>query len=426
MPFVVKDLDGLVADEPFTGSCRFLQDFVPDHDSTIITRMRRAGVILVAKSNTPEFGIMGTTEPELRGPTHNPWSLAHTPGGSSGGSGALVAARAVPMAHAGDGGGSIRIPASICGLFGMKPTRGRNPVGPDTGEGWGGYVQPHVLTRSVRDSAAMLDALCGPEAGAPYATATPERSFLEAAGGPPGRLRVAWSPKALYGNHTHPDCVAAVEDAARLCEELGHHVEEAAPAVDTELLARAYLVQVAVGVSATIAQSGVWVGKKPTPDGFEPPTWLLGQIGSKLSALELHNSREACHEAGRQLAAFHTGFDVFLCPTAAHPPALLGQQQLKGHERLGLAVLRQLSTKGVLDRVLADLAERSLALTPNTQLFNQTGQPAMSVPLFWNDAGLPIGVQFAGRFGDEATLFALAAQLECARPWADRRPGVCA
>ena len=421
VPFLVKDLDGYLAHEPYTGGSRALVGFVPDHDAELMARYRRAGVIFLAKTNTPELGIFGVTEPELHGPTRNPWNPEHTPGGSSGGSAACVAARVVPMAHGGDGGGSIRIPASACGLFGLKPTRARNPLGPDTGEGWGGFVQPHVLTLSVRDSAAMLDATQGEESGAPYRAPPMLRPFREEVGTPPGRLRIAFSTGSLFGKQVHPDCVAAVRDAAKLCEELGHEVVEDVPRFDREELVRAYFVNVASSVAAAL--HAMRPGGAPVrPDEVEASTWALGQLGHLLSAVELQTARHSIHKAGRVTALFHERYDVFLDATLAYPPVRVGELALKPAESAALGLLRRLPLKPLFLKLFDELANHSLERTPNTQLFNLTGQPAMSVPLYWNAGGLPIGVQFAGRFGDEATLFRLAAQLEQARPWRGRKP----
>jgi amidase len=426
VPFVVKDLDGAVAGEPYTMSCRALAGYVPERDAEVIARLRRAGLVLLAKTNTPEFGIVAITEPELRGPTRNPWDPERSPGGSSGGTAALVAARAVPMGHGGDGGGSIRIPASACGLFGLKPTRGRNPLGPDAGEGWGGYVQPHVLTRSVRDSAAALDATHGPDAGDPYCAPLVTRPFVEELRHPPGKLRIAFSVGSLYGRSVHPECVAAVQDAAKLCASLGHHVEEATPRFNRDEMVRAYFVQVAAGVASAIVEAARLTGRPVGRGSFERPTWLLGQIGRRMSALDLQLSRDACQRLGRQMAEFHQRHDVFLTATLADLPPRVGELALKGPDKLALGVLRAVPAKFLLEKALSDLGGKHLERTPNTMLFNQTGQPAMSVPLSVSTTGLPIGVQLAARFGEEATLFRLAAQLEQARPWIARKPSICA
>lgn len=426
VPFVVKDLDGWLANEPYTQSCRMSKDFVPTEDAEIIARMKRTGVVIVGKTNASELGIVGVTEPELRGPTRNPWNLNHTPGGSSGGTAAIVAARAVPMGHGGDGGGSIRIPSSACGLFGLKPTRGRNPLGPRVSEGWGGYVQPGVLTRSVRDCATMLDATQGSDPGAPYASPPRERPYAEEIQRAPRKLRIAFSTGSQLGRETHVDVQAAVRDAAALCASLGHELEEVALPIDRNALVAAYFTQIAVGAAIGIEETARWVGRAPTPADFEPTTWLLGQIGRKLPAIDLQHSRDACQAAGRTLGQFFQKYDLFLDGTLAFPPVKVGELALKPAERVALAALRVVSPRAVLDKLLATMGANALEKTPNTQVANQTGVPAMSVPLHWNAKGLPIGVQFTAPFGDEATLFQLAAQLEQARPWAGRMPSITA
>lgn len=424
VPFVVKDLDGWLAGEPYTQSCRMSKDFIAPEDSEIIARMKRTGVVIVGKTNCSELGILGVTESALRGPARNPWNPAHTPCGSSGGTAAIVAARAVTMGHGGDGGGSIRIPASACGLFGLKPTRARNPLGPRTSEGWGGYVQPGVITRSVRDCATMLDATQGPDAGAPYASPPRERPYAEEVRRAPRKLRIAFSTGAQLGRATHADVKAAVRDAAALCASLGHELEEVALPIDREALVAAYFAQIAVGAAASIDETARWVGRAPTPADFEPTTWMLATIGRKLPAMELQRSRDACQHAGRTLGPFFQRYDLFLDGTLAYPPSTVGELALKPAERVALAALRVVSPRFILDKLLATLGANALEKTPNTQVANQTGLPAMSVPLAWNAAGLPIGVQFMAPFGDEATLFQLAAQLETARPWADRLPPI--
>ena len=426
VPFVVKDLDGWLAGEPYTQSCRMSKDFVPTEDAEIIARMKRTGVVIVGKTNTPELGIIGVTESELRGPARNPWNLDHTPGGSSGGTASIVASRAVTMGHGGDGGGSIRIPSSACGLFGLKPTRGRNPLGPKVSEGWGGYVQPGALTRSVRDCATMLDATQGPDVGAPYASPPRERPYAEEIQRAPRKLRIAFSTGSQLGRQTHADVQAAVRDAAALCASLGHELEEVALPIDREALVAAYFTQIAVCTATAIEETARWVGRAPTHADFEPTTWLLGTIGRKLPAIDLQRSRDACQATGRTLGRFFQQYDLFLDGTLAYPPSKVGELALKPAERAALAALRVVSPRFVLDKLLETLGANALEKTPNTQVANQTGLPAMSVPLHWNAAGLPIGVQFMAPFGDEATLLQLAAQLEIARPWAGRIPPVAA
>jgi amidase len=422
VPFLLKDLMAACAGEPLTSSCRLLAGYVPDHDSELVARHRRAGLVILGKTNTPEFGIMGVTEPELHGPTRNPWELDHTCGGSSGGSAAAVAAGMVPLAHGGDGGGSIRIPASCCGVFGLKPTRGRNPLGPDFGEAWCGLVQEHAITRSVRDSAALLDATCGPDPGAPYAAPPPPRPFLAEVGAEPGRLRIAFTSASLFGERTHPDCRAAVEDAARLCDSLGHTVTEAAPELGKAELRRAYLAVVAVNTACAIAEAGRLAGRRPTRAGFERETWFLGVIGRHTAASEYQAATDHLHLVRRRVAAFFERHDVLLTPTLAHPPARIGALAPSAGQRAAMRVLGALPSRRLLARALDEMAAEAFENTANTMLFNQTGQPAMSVPLWWNGDRLPVGAQFAARCGEEGLLFRLAAQLERARPWFERRP----
>jgi|WetSurMetagenome_2_1015567.scaffolds.fasta_scaffold87722_2 amidase len=422
VPFLLKDLMAAYAGVPLTSACRFLAGFVPAYDSEMVVRHKRAGLVVAGKTNTPELGIMGFTEPRLFGPCRNPWNTDHTTGGSSGGAAAAVASGMVPMAHGGDGGGSIRIPASCCGLFGLKPTRGRNPLGPVYGESWCGLVQEHAITRSVRDSAALLDATCGPDLGAPYFAAPPARPFLAEVGADPGRLRIAWSAQPLFGETTHPDCRAAVADAAAVCASLGHHVEEARPEFGKAALRRAYLAVVAVNTARGIEHAGEVMRRQPTAADFEPETWFLATIGRRMSAPRYQAAIELLHLSSRKVAAFFTGFDVFLTPTLAHPPLRIGALALKPADAGAILALRAAPLKRLLDLALEKMAGQAFEATSNTMLFNQTGQPAMSVPLYWSAAGLPIGTQFVARYGDEATLLRLAAQLEQARPWLDRRP----
>ncbi|MBA2443624.1 MAG: amidase [Rubrobacter sp.] len=407
VPFLLKDLQAAYAGVPTTSGSGFTRGLVPDYDSEIVARLKRAGLVVVGKTNTPEFGIVPTTEPRLFGPSRNPWDTGRSTGGSSGGSAAAVAAGLVPMAHATDGGGSIRIPASCCGLFGLKPTRARNPLGPAVGDLMSGLVSEHAVTRSVRDSAALLDATSGPAPGDPYAAPPPERPFLREIGADPGRLRIAFSAASATGTPVHEDCSAAARDAAALCAELGHEVEEAAPALDGELLTHSFTVLWSSGVAAGIEGAARFLGREPSPEEFEPLTWALYEMGHRRSAPEYLTALGALQRISRQVAGFLSGFDLFLTPTLAEPPLPLG----------------------TLDETPEDPLRgfrRSTEYVPFTPLSNVTGQPAMSVPLFWNGDGLPVGTHFAGRFGDEATLFRLAAQLEEARPWAGYRPPVSA
>jgi amidase len=426
VPLLLKDLMAAVAGEPLTSACRFLADFVPDHDTELVRRLRAAGFVFAGRTNTPELGLLGVTEPELFGPTRNPWNTEHTPGGSSGGAAAAVAAGMVPIGHGGDGGGSLRIPASCCGLFGLKPTRGRNPLGPDIAESWSGLVQEHAVTRSVRDSAALLDATCGPDTGAPYFAPAPERPFSEEVGAEPGRLRVGFTADSLFGEATHADCRAAVEDAARLLADLGHEVEEARPEFDKVELRRAYLSIVTVGTARAIEMAARVVRRRPRARFFEPETWFVATIGRGMGACEYQAAIDRMQAQTRRVATFFVDHDLLLTPTLAYPPARIGAFAPNAAQKASLALMRALPLKPLLERALDQLAEEALEATANTMLFNMTGQPAMSVPLFWNEEGLPVGSQLVARYGEEGLLFRVAAQLERARPWRTRRPAVAA
>ncbi len=422
VPFLVKDMDGYLADEPCTFSSRALVDYVPNHDSALFARYRGAGVVFLGKTNCPEFGIFGVTESELRGPARNPWDPGHTPGGSSGGSAAAVAAGIVPVAHAGDGGGSIRIPASACGLFGLKPSRGRTPLGPDEGESWNGLVSRHVVSRTVRDSAAFLDATQGADIGAPYA-APPDGSFLAASGRDPGRLRIGFSTQSMLGRSTDPQCVAAVEQTANLLVDLGHEVVEVDLPIDSAGLAHAYLTIVAAYVGMEVADTEVMTGRAPRAEDFEGPTWFLSQVSQVLSARDLEQALALTAQTTRRLGALFTDrVDLHMSATMPHPPVRVGELAPTSVEKVALRALRTLPVNvgPALRAVLAQLAANSLEKAANTQVWNMTGQPAMSVPLHWTVGGLPVGVQFAGAFGAEEQLFALAGQLEAAQPWLPR------
>jgi len=407
VPFLLKDLIASCGGVRMTAGSSFIRDFISDHDSELVVRLKRAGLIILGKTNTPEFGILATTEPRLFGPSRNPWNLDYSPGGSSGGSAAAVAAGLVPMAHGNDGGGSIRVPSSCCGLFGLKPTRGRNPLGPDFGDIMSGLVAEHVITRSVRDSAALLDATSGPDVGGPCRIPPPERPFLREVGAKSGRLRIAFTTIAPGGIPVHPDCVEAVRDVATLCANLGHEVFEATPAIDGEVLTDAFSTVWSAGCTWTIDSFAHALGRVPTLDQFEPLTWALYQRGQRRTASDYLSAVQALQTMTRAIVRFFVNCDVWLTPTASEPPVPLGTFDSPPEKPLqGLG--------------------RAWEYCPFTPICNATGQPAMSVPLFWNAEGLPVGTHFVGRFGDEATLFRLAAQLEKARPWFRRRPPVSA
>ncbi len=422
VPFLVKDLDGFLAGAEFTASSRALLGYVPPRDSELFRRYRDAGLVICGKTNTPEFGLVGTTERQLRGPARNPWNPAYSCGGSSGGSAAAVAARIVPMAHGGDGGGSIRIPASACGLFGLKPTRGRTPMGPDESEAWSGFVQRHAITRTVRDSAMLLDATQGYDAGAPYTAPPPQRPYAGEVGRDPGRLRIAFSTRSLFGRDTHPDCAAAVRAAAALLEHLGHEVTEAHPPIEREALVHAYLVVVAACTAGLVRQIGKLRGRRVRGRELEPTTQFLATLGEALPAGEFEFARLTFHAASRALAPFFAAHDVFVDATLAFPPPRIGEWALAPLLQWAIRSFSGVLPRTVMRRALDHFAADGLERTANTMLFNMSGQPAMSVPLHVNAEGLPIGVQCVGGFGDEAMLFRLAAQLEQAAPWIERMP----
>jgi amidase/6-aminohexanoate-cyclic-dimer hydrolase len=403
VPFLLKDLHLLASGARTSYGCRLFEDFVADHDSEIVTRYRKAGLVIFGKTASPEFGLTTTTESKLFGPTRNPWNADYSTGGSSGGAAAAVAAGIAPLANASDGGGSIRIPASCCGVFGIKPTRARTPAGPDSGEGWSGMSAVHAVSRSVRDSAALLDASAGPDLGAPYWAPPPKRPYLEEVERPAGRLRIAFQSRSFNDVETHPDCVNAVAEAARLCAELGHEVEERSLAIDAESFRQATGTIISANLRAQVEDRAAALGRDFRAEDLEPVTYAMVTGAAGTGSAEYARSIRVIHGIGRQVARFLERYDALLTPTMATPPLPLGVLSLSNTN---------------LGEFLANLL-KTIAFT---QLFNAAGNPAMSVPLAWNAAGLPIGVQFAGRFGDEATLFRLAAQLEQARPWFDRRP----
>ncbi|HEU4387988.1 MAG TPA: amidase [Blastocatellia bacterium] len=405
VPFVLKDLLAAYAGVRLTSGSRFLEHFVAPHDAEIVSRYKRAGLVVIGKTNTPEFGILPTTEPSLFGVTRNPWDPSRTTGGSSGGSAAAVAAGLVPMGHANDGGGSIRIPASCCGVFGLKPTRGRNSLAPDFGDMFTGLVAEHAVTRSVRDSARLLDATSGAVPGDPYAAPPPVRPFAEEIRTSPGKLRVAFTIKAATGVPIHEDCVNAVRDAAALCSDLGHDVSEAFPKVDGEKLAQSFMAIWSAGCTWTIDGFAHITGRAPGSEMFEPLTWALYERGKAVRASDYLLAVQWLQGVSRDVARFMLDYDVLLTPTLGEPPVPLGT----------FDSTPDFALKGMI---------RAAQFVPFTPICNVTGQPAMSIPLYWNGDGLPVGTHFIGRFGDEATLFRLASQLEQSRPWVNRWPPI--
>jgi amidase len=403
VPYLLKDLGVYYAGTVTSAGCAFFRDAIADHDSEIVARMKRAGLVILGKTNTSEFGLSTSVEPTLFGPTRNPWNLEFSAGGSSGGAAAAVASGMLPIAHATDGGGSIRIPAACCGLFGLKPTRARTPLGPDLGEAWSGAGVGHAVTRSVRDSAALLDVTAGPDVGDPYWAPPPRGPYLAEVGVDPGRLKIAFTTKAWSGHPVDAECVAAVLASAKLCESLGHAVEEASPFIDEELHNKARRVVIGANTRTTLEARGKALGREPRADDVETFTWAAAESGRKLTASDYAGAIRVLHQIGRVVGRFFTRYDVLLTPTMCEPPYKLGVLSMSGND-----------PQTYLQALLGTIAF--------TSLFNTAGNPAMSVPLHWSANGLPVGVQFAAAFGDDATLLRLGSQLEAVRPWADRRP----
>lgn len=426
VPFLAKDLASMYAGHPTSAGSRFLAEHVVTWDSELARRVRSSGVSVTGKTNTPEWGLLPVTEPELWGPCRNPWDTDRTPGGSSGGSAAAIAAGIVPMAGGGDGGGSIRIPASCCGLFGLKPTRGRTPTGPKRGQFWRGAAVEHVITRSVRDSAAMLDATHGPDIGAAFEIRPPDRPYLEEVTTEPRPLRIAFTTIPCVPTDVDPDCVAAVADAAGLLSDLGHEVVEDHLPVDGLAFARDFLTIVAGELGADVADAAKMVGRAPRRSELEPATWALALVSRSLSAKEFAGALRRMEILGREVGDFFERHDLVLTPTLSTPPPPIGRIGTSSAERAQLRLLglfgsgRLIKAAGLIEQA----ARTALDFIPWTPIYNVTGHPAMSVPLFWNGSGLPVGVHFVGRLGREDTLFRVAGQLERARPWFDRLPNL--
>ena len=412
VPFLLKDLGGWLAGVRVTRGSQFFADApAAAADSEHVRRLKRAGLVIFGRTNSCELGLSLTCEPALYGPTKNPWDTMRISGGSSGGAAAAVGARMLPMAHASDGFGSIRAPASCCGIVGLKPTRSRNTMAPYAGEGLGGLSTEHAVTLSVRDSAALLDATCGAGPGDPYVAPAPERPFLAEVGADPGRLRIAFTGVAPNGAPVEADSLRALAEAAKLCAELGHRVEEADPQIDAAAVVPAFLTLASANTVVNLA-SHPTKGRPPRPGEVENVTYATGQLGETVTAADYIRATQMAHRLGRQMAAFHATYDVLLTPALATLPPKLGW----------------------IDMMMDDVHEywrRVFHFSPFTVCFNLTGQPAIVLPLAQADATperaateFPISVQFVARHGDEATLFRLAAQLEKARPWFDRKPPV--
>jgi amidase len=428
VPFLLKNLGAFAKGTPLDFGTRFAKGYVCDRDGTLVTRYRAAGLVFLGRTNTSELGLEPFAEPDLYGPTHNPWKHGYSAGGSSGGSAAAVAAGMLPAAHGSDGGGSLRIPASCNGVFALKPTRGRVPVGPDRTELWRGLAIDNVITRSVRDSASLLDVAAGPEPGAVHEVAPPVRPYAAEVGVAPGRLRIGFSRRPHLLATPHPDVIVALEETARLCESLGHEVVEADLALDSEQLTMDFFSYVLVETAAEIERGEEFFGRRARPRDLKTSTWLAKMLGRRPKAFAIARAWDRMQDAGAALRSYLGQHDVLLTPTLGMPPFRHGACSARGIEAmLHFIVARTNFTPALaLPGMVKTAARRAFAFIPYPPLANITGHPSMSVPLHWNQEGLPIGTMFTGRFGDEATLFRLAAQLESARPWAQKRPPVSA
>ncbi len=429
VPFLLKDLMAAYKGVPMTNGSRAYKDYVPNYDSEMVKRFKKAGLVIFGKTNCPENGYFGVTEPLLHGITRNPWNLDRTSGGSSGGSGAAVGARIVPMASGGDGGGSLRIPGSCCGVVGFKPSRGRNPYGPQGGEPWFGQVQEGVLSVSVRDTAAALDATCGPDIGCPSVAERPARPFLDEVTIAPGKLRIAWSAEPLVRDgEISAECREALLRTVDQLKTLGHDVVETALPLDSKVLGQGHVMRMMCAAAADIQEAQRVLGRKIKPDEFEPETWIMASCGEALSSVTLE-------VVSRDLAAqrylfdeFMQNYDVFLTPTLAKSPVPHGEYLVHGIEKFGAQVAPYIGLGPVLKKLLpfmmSGLQEKNFDWVAAPPAFNITGSPSVSLPLQWSEDGLPIGMMFTAGFQDDACLFRLAGQLEREFPWAQKRPAL--
>ena len=404
VPYLLKDLHVLLTGTKTTFGSQFFQDYIADHNSTLVDRYLKAGLIIFGKTNTPEFGLTVTTEPTLYGPTRNPWNLNHSTGGSSGGAAAAVASGVVPFANASDGGGSIRIPASCCSLVGLKPTRARTPMGPDRGEGWAGQSISHCVSKTVRDTAALLDASTGLAPGDPYTAPDASKSFLSACNKNPGKLKIALDLPEDKIN-IDEDVVSCIKQTAKLCESLGHEIEEASPETNTDALSEALGIIISANVTLALQQRAEALGIQVSPDVVEHITYRMYENGKEFSADQYAKATLINHQAGRVLGNFMEQYDLILSPVLTRPPVKIGEIDM--------------SSKDV-----ATYIERLSAYSCFTGIYNQTGQPSISLPLGFSKNDLPIGSMFTAKYGNDELLISIASQLEEAKPWKEKKPPI--
>ena len=411
VPYVLKDMTAQLEGSRTTHGSRIMADApVSTYDTEIVKRFKRAGLITIGRTNSPELALSATTEPLLHGPARNPWDTSRTTGGSSGGSAACVAARIVPIGHGGDGGGSLRMPASCCGIVGFKPSRMRTPHGPDVSSVWESCCGEFVMTRTVRDSAWLLDEVAGQDIGAYYSAPADDGPYRDMIERDPGRLRIAWSARGPDNSETHPDCIAAAEHAAQLCADLGHEVIEAVPQIPASLgeqFGDAFLGLIAIETARDADELAELTGQPINAETFEPTNLSFIEHGRSFSGVDAVRFRRVLHNIARACGPFFEDYDIYISPTLAKPPVPIGDIDTRCPDWL-------------------EFFTHMFGFMPFTSLFNVTGSAGVSLPLYWNDEGLPIGTQFISRMGRDGLVLSLAAQLERAQPWVDRRPTVCA
>ncbi len=424
VPFLLKDLGLNWANTPMRVGSRSYEGYTSPQDSEIVKKYRAAGLVFFGKTNTPEWGLTPYTESQLFGAARNPWNIEYSSGGSSGGSASAVSAGIVPAATASDGGGSIRIPASCCGLFGMKTSRGRTPLGDFYGEMWSGAVVENTVTRSVRDSAALLDAIEGETIGAPYMIPPPQRPYAQEVGRVVGKLRVAFSTEHIFGNMKIDDeCITATKNTVKLLESLGHEVEEVRLPYDESALKEIFLMMILGEVAGSLREVSKLMNRTITRSDVELNTWVLAKIGEAYTAGEYAYAKTRWNELTRKMGHFMEKYDTFLTPTMSRPPIKVGELQNSTSENRLIKIVDTLGLFKFMKggKTINDLAEKAFGYIPHTPITNMTGQPAMSVPLHWTQSGLPVGVMFVAKFGAEDLLYRLAGQLEQAQPWFNKR-----